>query len=385
MRILHTADWHVGKKLGRVDRTKEYEKALQEVVEIAEDQKVDLAVVAGDLFDRATPPLESLGLVVQTLIHLAEKAGTVVAICGNHDSPQLFGFLEPLLRDRNVILVPRLRRPGDGGVITVVGRDGKEAASVAAFPFLRETEVVEDFLIAEEEWKKAYAEKVRAISQALCGAIDSKTIGILAGHFFVENAELGGGERKIHIGPQYATTPHAIPGNIHYAALGHVHRPQVIPGAPVSARYAGSLLQLDFSEHTHIKEVVIVDAQLGRPAKLQSVAITEGRRLLRVEGEFEELKARAGEFGDAYLDVRVRTGGPVMGLAEMVREHLPNALLVQAVYEREDAVPGPLEAGDRSVVDSYADFHRSEHGAPAPQALLDLVRELEEETADEAA
>ncbi|MGH2810133.1 MAG: metallophosphoesterase family protein, partial [Actinomycetota bacterium] len=138
MRFLHTADWHVGKKLGRIDRTKEYEQVFDELVEMARDQKVDAVLVAGDLFDRPLPPLDAIGLVVDGLLRLADAGGQVIAISGNHDSASLFQVLGRLLRPSGVHLVPRVVRPQDGGVIEVKSRDGSESALLGVLPFLHE-------------------------------------------------------------------------------------------------------------------------------------------------------------------------------------------------------------------------------------------------------
>lgn len=380
MRILHTADWHVGKRLGRIDRMSEYAQVIDEVVEVARDRRVDLAVVAGDLLDRPMPPLDCIQLVVDGLLRLADAAGQVVAIPGNHDSAALFSLLAPLLAPRGVLLAPHIRRPGEGGVLTVPSRDGSEAASVAVFPFLHEAQVV-DFMQDDAEWYKGYADRIRGICGRLCAGFDPAGVGILVGHWFVEGAELGGGERTIHVGEHYAATVQAIPPGAHYVALGHVHRPQEIPGAAVPARYAGSLLQLDFSERTHRKEVVVVEALPGRRAKVASIQLRSGRQLVRVEDSLEALKAGAGTFGDAYLDVRVQTAGPVFGLSETVRAFLPNAVFVQAVYERADVEAERAARAERSLTDAYAEYHASPggHGVEAPEVLLGTLRAIEEE------
>lgn len=378
MRVLHTADWHIGKRLGRLDRHAEYEQAIDEVVSIARDQKVDLVIAAGDLFDRANAPLESMGLVVDALLRLADAAGKVIAMPGNHDSAQLFEFLAPLLEGRGVLLSSKLKRPDAGGVVRVPSRDGKESASVAVLPFIHEADVVVDFMEQSEEWFKEYADRIKAIAAALCAGIDPKTVGILTGHFFVDGAELGGGERRIHIGPQFAVTNQTIPPGIQYAALGHIHKPQAVAGTAAPTRYSGSLIQLDFSERSHAKGVVIVDVKAGQPAKVTPIQLKSGRKLLRVEDDLASLEKRAGEFGDALLDVRVRTDGPVLGLADQVRAFLPNALIVQAVYERLSPAIA-ISASERSLAENYAEYFRHRHGAAAPEDLLTLVRSIEEE------
>lgn len=391
MRFLHTGDWHVGKKLGRISRTTEFEAVLDELVGIAKDQKVDAVLVAGDLWDRALPPLDSLQMVIDALIRLADVAERVVAIPGNHDSPGLFSVLANLLEPRGVLLAPKIARRQDGGVLRIPSRDGSESACVAVFPFLHEAVVIGDVLKDSEDWfaqldpgtvmgADKYADKVRLLSTALCSGFDDGGIGVLMAHYFVDGAEIGGGERKIHLGEQYAATAQSIPPGANYVALGHIHRPQEVPGAAVPTRYCGSLLQLDFSERTHTKEAVIVDIKAGTPAKVRTIPLSSGRKLIRVQDELEALEQRVAEFGDAYLDVRVKTSGPVFGLAEQVRRFLPNAVLVQAVYERQ---PGSDEAAakpmDGGIADLYAGYHLRQHGVEASSELLDEVRGLEEE------
>lgn len=383
MRFLHTGDWHAGKKLGRIDRTPEFEAVFDEIVEIARDQKVDAVLVAGDLFDRSLPPLDSLSLVIQTLQRLADAGGQVVAIPGNHDSPALFDLLKPLLEPSGVLLAARIRRPDAGGIVSVVSKDRSERADVAAFPFLHESQVV-DFMDPSAEWFKTYAGKTGEIARYLCSAFHPGAIGILMAHFFVEGTEIAGDERKITIGKQYAATTQSLPPQAAYGALGHIHRPQAIFGAASLARYSGSLLQLDFSERAHNKEVVIVDAKPGRPAKAKSIQLSSGRKLLRVTEELETLKLSAAGFADAYLDVRVKTSGPRFGLLDEVRAFLPNAVMVRAEYERAEGETSPMARPDASLTDLYADFYRVTYKAPAGEDLLRAMRALEQEVAHAA-
>ncbi|MDQ4149042.1 MAG: exonuclease SbcCD subunit D [Actinomycetota bacterium] len=379
MRFLHTADWHAGKRLGRVSRTAEFEAVFDELVSIAKDQKVDAVLVAGDLWDRPFPPLDAIELVVDTLIRLADAAGSVVAIRGNHDSGPLFQLLGRLLEPRGVALCHRICAPQEGGVLNIRSRDGTETASVAAFPFLHEAEVI-DLMTDSAEWYKEYGDRVRMISQALCRVFDPARVGVLTAHYFVDGATVGGGERKIHMGPQYAAKVQSIPPGASYVALGHVHRPQAVEGAAATAHYAGSLLQLDFSEQTHHKQVVVVECKPGRAAQVEPIRLTSGRRLLRVTDELDNLALRGGEFGDAYLDVRVKTSGPVFGLPDQVRKILPNALMVQAEYDVAASPAGSSpKALERGMSELYSDYHVQAHKVPASSELLEAVRELEEE------
>src|SRR6266516_6208838 len=111
-------------------------------------------------------------------------------------------------------------------------------------------------------------------------------VNVVLAHLFTDGAIPGGGEHQITIGIEYAISPSRLPATASYVALGHVHRPQAVRGAPSPTRYAGSLLQLDFGEREQTKSVTIVEASAGKPAKVREVALSSGRRLLDVEGTF---------------------------------------------------------------------------------------------------
>ncbi len=268
MRILHTSDWHVGKKLGRYDRRSEYDAVLSEVVEIADREAVDLVVVSGDLFDRPSPPLWALSLVIERLQALA-VGRPVVAVAGNHDSGELFEVLAPLLAPNGVHLVGTIKRPDEGGVLTFDTAAGR--AAIACFPFLREGHIV-DFMASTERWYGLYADRIRDLAKAYADAAVTAAgadgIAMLAAHFMVTGASLGGhgvprGERQLHIGKAYSATEQAIPPSLAYVAMGHIHAPQRVPHAAIPAEYAGSLLELDFGEAGEQKRVVVVDSGAG--------------------------------------------------------------------------------------------------------------------------
>lgn len=388
MRILHTADWHVGKRLGRYDRTAEFADVLAEVAEIADDEAADLVIVAGDLFDRSHAPVEALRLVLDALDRLAHgRSGhdrPVVAIAGNHDSPELFELLAPLLRARGVHLVGAIRKPEAGGVLELAA--GDERVLVACFPFLREGRVV-DFMKETDEWHGAYAERVGRLTEAYDRYLGEKGAGavkLLTAHFMVHGVKVGGhglprGERTLHLGEAYAATGQAIPPGPQYVAMGHIHAPQAVPGAAVPAAYAGSVLELDFGEAGEEKRVVMVDAKPGVRATMRSVPLSRGRRLRRVRGSWEELVERE-ELRDVYLDLTVETEGPDPGLADRARQAFPYLVKVRVDYERvgEEA---PVRT-DQPWDELYRGYCRSVHGTEPSEELLQAFREVYAEVSD---
>jgi exonuclease SbcD len=390
MRILHTSDWHVGRRLGRHDRMSEYRDALNEVADIADERSVDLVLVSGDVFDRPVPPVDALSLGLGGLIRLAERR-PVVVVAGNHDSPELFDALAPLLRERGVHAVGSIRRPDDGGVL---GPDELGVpAVVACFPFLREGRVV-DFMRDAGEWYGQYAERVASISAAYNRELVSRTgrgdVALLVAHFMVSGVKVDRaaprGERELHLGEAYSATSQAIPAGPQYAALGHIHAPQPVPGAPIPAEYAGSLLALDFGEAGETKRAVVVDVEPGSLATVTPVALRSGRPLVRAHGTWEELEARAEELGENYLDLTVRVGGPDPELGRRAADAFPYLVNVRAERPASAArLPDRRTGTAPTDPELFAAFHETSFGAPPPDDLAALFSEILEEVADATA
>jgi exonuclease SbcD len=381
MRILHTSDWHVGKRLGRHDRMDEHRAAIAEVAGIAESESADLVLHSGDLFDRSLPPVEALQAGLEGLVSLSGAGRRpVVVVAGNHDSPDLFEALAPFLEGFGVHLVGRIKRPDQGGVLDL--ETGAGPAHVAAFPFLKAAQVV-DFMERADRWYGGYADRVRRLCEAYAAAVAERRgdagVGLLVAHFMVGGVRIGTGaprgERELHMGEAYTATSQAVPTSLDYVALGHIHAPQAVPGAAVPAQYAGSLLQLDFGEAGEEKRVVIVDAEPGRPAEVGSVPLAAGRPLIRASGDWESLEARE-DLDDAWLDLSVATDGPEPGLADLARERFPDLVKIQAVYERSEAPEHPTEG--MPLADLYRAFHEAEHGGPPADDLMAAFAEIEE-------
>jgi exonuclease SbcD len=155
-----------------------------------------------------------------------------------------------------------------------------------------------------------------------------------------------------------------------------------VKGSPVPARYAGSLLQLDFGEAGQRKSVSIVDVEPGVPAKVSEIPITSGRRLTDLRGTFDEVVAQGADAGDAHLRVFVSTEGPVPGLADRIREELPNALDIHMVYDRDEFQLPETPVSSLRPRDQFIAYFRDVHRADPPEEILaafDEVYEAEQE------
>ncbi|MDH3538991.1 MAG: exonuclease SbcCD subunit D C-terminal domain-containing protein [Acidimicrobiia bacterium] len=388
MRVLHTSDWHVGKRLGRYERIEETRTAIEEVAGIADSEGVDLVVHSGDLFDRPVPPMEALQVGLAGLVRLTNGgARPVVVVAGNHDSSDLFEALAPFLAGWGIHLVGAIKAPAEGGVLRLATAGGE--AVVACLPFLREGRVV-DFMADTDRWYGQYAERVRRLTEAyseyVVAEADTTAVSLLVAHFMVTGARVGGhgaprGERELHMGEAYAVGEGAIPPSLGYVAMGHIHAPQPVPGANVPAEYAGSLLELDFGEAGEEKRVVVVDVEPGTRATVRSVPLTGGRPLRQVTGTWEEICGRTDIAGH-YLDLKVATDGPEPGLDALARDLFPYLVKVAAVYDREAV--DEVSYSHLPWEDVYAAYYEHERGEPAPDALLRAFREVEDEVSHAA-
>jgi len=384
MRFLHTADWHVGKPLRGRSRMDELAAAVAQVADVAIDRKVDAVLVAGDVFDSPAPPPEAEKLVYDFLARLVSERIACVLIAGNHDHPKKLGALASLLEGLRIHVRPEVRPPDQGGVVSLASRDGREEARIAVLPFVPERRVVDACTVmdAEHKWYEAYSSRIEQILAALVKGLPATTVNIALAHLLVDGARVGTGERELHLGSVYGVNPQQLPSTVQYIALGHLHRPQEVL-APAKTRYPGSLVELDFGEEEQEKSVVVLDAQPQRPPHIELVPVTAGRRLRSVEGTLDDLQRLAEERSDDYLRVRVKAEAPTPGLADRVKELLPNALDVTVDHPRN---PGEqLERGKGrgklAPAQLFAAYYEHRNQTPPPAELQKLFDAIHEEAA----
>ena len=266
--------------------------------------------------------------------------------------------------------------------MAVPSRDGTEEARVVVLPFVPERKVVDACTVMDPEhtWYENYAERLEQILAALVKDLPSSTVNLAIGHILVAGSLFGTGERKLHLGDIYGLNPQQLPSSLQYIGLGHLHRPQEVM-APSKTLYSGSLIELDFGEKEQEKRVVVVEARPGKAASIESVPLASGRRLRDVAGSFDELRAMADELGDAFLRVTIKAAEPTPGLAEQVKELLPNALDVTVDHPRNGTDDPPAE-GPRTQLEPaelFARYYQRKNGASPSEELQKLFRTLYDE------
>ena len=353
MKILHTSDWQVGKVLKGRDRYDEHAAVLSSIVHIARTEDVDLVLVAGNLFGTAAPSAKAQGLVMRTLLALGEAGRQVIAIAGDHDSPTLLeAVYRPALAPAGVHVLGTPRRPRRGGLLRLRTRAG-EPVNIAALPFLsrrQAAQAAEALPPNLAERALDYSSQIAAMVQVLTESFTSDTVNLVMMHARLLGAPSSDDQSRL--------APDMFPPSTQYAALGHLHQQQEIPG-PCPIFYCGSPLAMEFEDIQNVSQVLIVSTELGVRATTRAVPVTGGRALRTLRGPFDEVIAAGEQDDDAYLRV-VLAESARPGLGDLVRDKLPNALEVVLDDEHQ---PEPVDNGGqrvtgvaRSPLDVFGDY-----------------------------
>jgi exonuclease SbcD len=311
MRILHTADWHLGARLVERDRLPEHAAFLDWLLDTLRSEKIDALLVSGDVFDAANPPQDAVALYFDFLKRLADlKTVQAVITGGNHDSASHLNAPRELLRRFEVHV---FGHAGDN----IVDLGG---AVVAAVPFLRERDLRQ---AAAGETINAVQEQVRtairahyAVQLAACRDLALGRPVIAMGHLTVLGATTSGSERDIHIGNLGSVGADIFTG-FDYTALGHLHRPQRV-ASQETVRYSGSPVALSFSEAADAKSVVVLDTQ---GMKIETLCMPVTRVLTRVKANRATLAADLAHVpAAAWAEVTVKLDAPEPDLDRQVRE-----------------------------------------------------------------
>lgn len=300
---------------------------------------------------------------------------------GNHDSPAYFRLFSTILGDQERLrFLTHAKEPKHGGIIDVPTGAGQRIR-VAAVPFIHENRQI-DWFGDPQRFMADYSARIATINEVLgeglADGYDAEhDVLLYAAHLYVAGAHWARSERPLHVSDVYATRSETLP-QVSYAAFGHIHKPQQLPGAQLG-HYCGSTLQLDFGEQGEQKSLVFVTAEPGQLATVQLVPLQAGRRVIALRGGLAQIAASAEEAGDALVKVIVDTDEPIADLSDRVREALPHATFVdiqQALTGTKLQSLGEAELDEQKqlgVNELFAQY-LSEHGTRTTEAQL--VHEL---------
>ncbi|WP_186756018.1 metallophosphoesterase family protein [Echinicola salinicaeni] len=299
LKILHSADWHLGKRLQEYSRLPEQELVLEEIIQIADREDIDLVLLAGDIFDTFNPSHEAVELLYKSLKRLSKDGQRpIIAISGNHDSTQFISAPNPLAKELGILFYSQYDQvlstgPLDSGIEITQSAPGFVELKLPTYNFpIRlilapyANEVLLKTYLGEEdkeaELRNVLGEKWQKIADKYC---DEKGVNLFMGHFFfIKEGEKPEAEPEserpiLHVGGAQAIYTHLIPKNIQYAALGHLHRYHAADKSPCPIVYSSSPLAYSFSEANQEKKVVLVEAEPGKPVSYEAQTLEQGRPL----------------------------------------------------------------------------------------------------------
>lgn len=299
LKILHTADWHLGKRLDYFSRFDEQKEVLEEIVQLADQEQVDIVIVAGDLFDAFNPPVEAIELLYKTLKRLTKNGSRpVIAIAGNHDSPDRVDAPDSLAKDCGIIFVgkPNMKfapyqieggfeiTKGDVGFIEIKLPNIDFPIRFIVTAFANEHRLKE--YLGEDEQiglNEVLSKTWSSLADVYC---DDQGVNILVSHLYMNKKggpilEEPEGEKPLRIGFADTVYTECIPPQVQYTALGHLHRYQEVGGHHAPVIYASSPLCYSFSEAGQDKKVVIVTVEPNKDATYKAITIQSGKKLVR--------------------------------------------------------------------------------------------------------
>lgn len=402
MKILHTADWHIGKRLERFSRLEEQKAVLQEICEIADREAVDAVVIAGDLFDTFNPPTEAVELFYKILKRLSGNGKrAVVAIAGNHDSPDRIEAPDPLARECGIILAgypnsvvaPFSLESGlavarsEEGFLELKLPGNKMPLRILLTPYANENRLKTCLGFnddAEEELRTLLQLKWQELAKKYC---DKKGVNLLVAHLFMmKKGETPPEEPEdekpiLHVGGAQAVYTENVPKQIQYAALGHLHRKQLLGEKPCPVYYSSSPLSYSMSEAEQEKYVIIIEAEAGKKAAHRAVQLTKGKKLLRAA--FESVDAAAAWL-EAHPDTLVEiTLTTEFFLTAEERKRLNDAhggivAIIPLVKSAEREKAGAKAEIDlnKKMEELFSDYFHYKYEQPPNEEILRLFREI---------
>ena len=375
MKILHTADWHIGQKLHERSRLDEHEQFLDWLLETIQKREVDLLLVSGDIFDTSLPSAEATNLYYRFLYRLFNETDTYTVItAGNHDSARHLEAPREFLKMGRIHVVG-LASEASRCVLPFPPDDPR--VMVAGVPYLTETDLPHVSYETEIERNDRYRERLKSFYAECVACMPTELPKILMGHLFVQGGKVTDSERNIQIGGATAIHANDFPDGVSYVALGHLHRPQTIKGTDYPIRYSGSPIPLRFNETGYRKSVYLLElSEAGRFIRDEDIEIPIFKELCTVTGDEESVlwEARTQTWDDKYIQVKLTLDTPRVGISDEIRQAFSErggeVLIVEVELPKVGEGPTIPVEDMKHPVEIFEQFHRTNFDGEPPDATL---------------
>jgi DNA repair protein SbcD/Mre11 len=333
MRVLHTSDWHLGQRLVNLERTEEHQHFLDWLLQTIESEKIEVLLMAGDVFDTGAPSNAALKQYYNFLTKVcATCCRHIIITGGNHDSVSTLNAPKELLDCFNIKVIGGATAELLDELIELRNENGQLELVVCAVPFLRDRDVRlsvpgESYEEREQRIKQGIADHYAAFVPHV-QPYKAQGIPVVAmGHLFAAGGSASDSEKEIHVGNLGQIGADQFPKAFDYVALGHLHRPQQV-NKTHHIRYSGSPIPLSFSEVADKKVVYVLDFEDGKLTDLKEIAIPVCRKLVRFKGSLEAVKLKIVAYDNssytlpAWAELQVELEAPIPDLNQQLEEIL---------------------------------------------------------------
>ena len=389
MRILHTSDWHIGKRLNGRERLEEQSAVLDEIADICDREGVELVLVAGDVYDTYLPSAEAEDLFYEKIGRIAGGGRCAVVISGNHDDNVRLCAATALSETQGIFIygnAGHIPKPCAGRQLSVtdVGANHiafKNAAGeevyVNILPYPNEVRLKEDKIEGE-----SYFDKMRRWIQTGEEANTRRLPSVFLSHLFVAGGQVSEGEREIDLGGARAVPLGLLP-DCAYAALGHLHRRQHFKN---NVWYSGSILQYAFDEAGTKKSVVVFDLEQEGANNIREIPLTHGKQLVRLAAAgVEEGIALVRKYPECYIELTLYLSEPLLSTqVRELKEANPGLIsLIPSIAGGDTHAEAEISRKHMSASELFAEYYKSLYGAKPSEELTSLFLSIAED-GDEA-
>lgn len=401
MRILHTSDWHLGKRLDKFSRHQEQIEVLDEIVQIADNQNVDVVLLAGDVFDAFNPPVESVELFYKTVKRLSNFGKRpVIVIAGNHDSPDRIEAPDALALEDAIIFAGypdiEVRKFENHAGIKILNSEAgfielklpqyEYPIRILLSPYANQFRIRKFLGVEneEEELRQVLQNRWTELANRYC---DENGINLLCGHFFfiTENGEMPEepeDEKPIlHVGGTQAIYTSNVPQQIQYVALGHLHRRQTVSEKPCPIIYSGSPLSYSFSEAGQKKFIQLIDVEPSKEPEILEVELLAGKPLIRKK--FDDLNNACewlAQNVDSLVELTIESDDFLSADdRKMLNDAHPNIIsLIPLVKSVSSTVAAQNRVDlNKNIAELFRDYFKSKHQQEAPDDIMSLFNEIQ--------